>query len=929
MGSTCVRWGSLFLAALLGGSLALGVETDRARPRLVRDVRGESTLLWVEIEGGDRAVAPNLLRTSPDVIVPGPTGSNSNGSAIFVTWSEPRDGRWSAFSRDGGVSWSEPRPDADVLRLRDGATRPNDLMPFAAPGLRLRPGGRLFIVQFHTTSLPEWREGLVESGAEVLAFFPENAHLSRMSETVRKKVEALEFVQRVEPYHPAYRLEPELRDWLAGSFGGPEMRVRVMVFERGPAAKQRVLSAAESVGARVAEYWPSGQVFELWVDREQLRSLAGHDDVMWVDRWSAPETDMNQVREDAGINWVEDNLGFCGQGVHGEVMDDGIDADHPDFDLLMFHGTSVERPHGTATFGIIWGNGDRDGDGSADATGHMPCSGSRGYFAANDVADRFAHTEELKGPPYFASFQSNSWGSMRTTSYTSASSAMDDIIWRLDIAITQSQSNAGTQDSRPEAWAKNVISVGGIYHYNTLDPGDDRWGGGASIGPAEDGRIKPDVNYWYDSVFTTTAGGGYRNFGGTSAATPEVAGVVGIITQMWAANVWGTDPQGSTVFEKQPHASTLKALVVNNAQQYDFAGTNDDLTRTHQGWGRPSSRIAYERAASSFVVDEDYNLTLGQTRTFEVVVPEDETELKITLVYPDPPGTTSASLHRINDVNLRVTSPGGDRYHGNQGLREGPYSTPGGSPNNVDTVENVFVNNPEAGTWIVEVEAAEVNQDAVLATPEPDVTFALVVTGAGPGGECGNNLRELGEECDGDDLGGATCEGAFCSGGGIIGCTSGCTLDTTLCDSCPACGDGTCEGNETIDLCAVDCLTGTPGEAAGTTRLVVSSFDPGTQTLTFNYGPACGAQDHVIQYGELTRESLAAYTWSGQECGLGSTGGYGWTMDELPDSVFFVIVGRDTRYEGSYGTDQTGAERPANSTAADCPLPQDLTLRCD
>jgi hypothetical protein len=49
----------------------------------------------------------------------------------------------------------------------------------------------------------------------------------------------------------------------------------------------------------------------------------------------------------------------------------------------------------------------------------------------------------------------------------------------------------------------------------------------------------------------------------------------------------------------------------------------------------------------------------------------------------------------------------------------------------------------------------------------------------------------------------------------------------------------------------------------------------------------------------------------------------------LADSIFFVIVGRDTLYEGSYGTDSTGAERPANTTGATCPLPQNLTLRCD
>ena len=64
--------------------------------------------------------------------------------------------------------------------------------------------------------------------------------------------------------------------------------------------------------------------------------------------------------------------------------------------------------------------------------------------------------------------------------------------------------------------------------------------------------------------------------------------------EMWADNVWETDPEGATVFEKQPHASTIKALLINNAQQYDFTGTTDDLTRVHQGFGRPSAQLALE-----------------------------------------------------------------------------------------------------------------------------------------------------------------------------------------------------------------------------------------------------------------------------------------------------------------------------------------------
>jgi hypothetical protein len=354
----------------------------------------------------------------------------------------------------------------------------------------------------------------------------------------------------------------------------------------------------------------------------------------------------------------------------------------------------------------------------------------------NQLGDRFAHTQQLKGAPYFASFQSNSWGNSRVRNYTSYSQEMDDIIWRLDIAILQSQSNAGNQDSRPEAWAKNIVSVGAINHYDTLSPADDCWCSGASIGPAEDGRLKPDVSYFYDETYTTTTGNSYTSgFGGTSGATPTVAGVTGSMIQMWSENVWGTNPVGATVFERQPHASTIKALVINNSQQYAFSGTGSDLTRVHQGWGRPSVRVAKERAARSFVINEEVALKVGERGSYDVGVEAGETELKITLVYNDLPGTTSATLHRINDLDLTVTSPSGTVYRGNFGLSGGNYSVAGGTKDDKNTVENVFVQNPQAGTWRVDIDAAEINQDQHLATPDADAVFALVVTG-GTGSIC-------------------------------------------------------------------------------------------------------------------------------------------------------------------------------------------------
>ncbi len=804
----------LCLAGGLAGTMfaAAAPGTDAGVELAVHDA-GEIRRLVARLADAHGVPFERTIRETTAPLAPTQSGLDALSRAAFATWTENGTERWSSYSRDGGASWSVPRRTEASLRLHDGTVEPDGRLPRVPEGWSLPVRARLFLVQLHTVALPEWRATLMGSGVELLQFFPHNAFVARMPPGIAGRVADLGFVARVEPFHPWFRVERELRTWAGSASTSPaddERRVRVMAFEWGPEAKLRILEEAQSRGATLAEHWPSGHVLELFVSREQLRAVAGLDDVAWIDRWSPPDTDMNLVRQDAGTDWLESNFTWCGEGVRAEVMDNGIDELHQDFDTsgVMMHTLADEQSHGTQSFGVVFGNGARDGDGDANATGHMPCA-QRGIFADyNNVSDRFAHTAELKGAPYFASFQTNSWGSSRTTQYNSFSSEMDDIIWRNDIVITQSQSNAGTQNSRPQAWAKNIISVGGIDHQNTLDTSDDSWAtGNASIGPAADGRIKPDLHYWYDSIYTTTTNDGYTNFCCTSAAAPQVAGTIGLLAQMWSENVWGTNPSGNSVFEALPHASTLRALAINTAEQYPFSGTGHDKTRTHQGWGRPNVKNAEERAAASFIVDEDHPLLFGERAVYAVDVAPGQGELKVTMIYPDPPGTTSSTLHRINDVNLEVVSPSGTVYHGNVGLDAGNYSQSGGAPNGIDPVENVFIQNPSAGTWTVAVEAVEINQDAHLGTPYDDVAFALVVTGATISGSCGNAVLDFGEECDGADLGGATCESTGCSPGGTLSCTPGCTLDRSSCTGCPFCGDGTCDPGEDCLVCAADCAS--------------------------------------------------------------------------------------------------------------------------
>jgi len=89
--------------------------------------------------------------------------------------------------------------------------------------------------------------------------------------------------------------------------------------------------------------------------------------------------------------------------------------------------------------------------------------------------------------------------------------------------------------------------------------------------------------------------------------------------------------------------------------------------------------------------------------------------LKITLVWNDPPAPENTGSDRAlrNNLDLKVTGPDGTIWYGNNGLYENLWSTSGTGVNHwsinndywddLNNVENVFIQNPAVGTYTIEV----------------------------------------------------------------------------------------------------------------------------------------------------------------------------------------------------------------------------------
>src|SRR5687768_8970135 len=134
--------------------------------------------------------------------------------ATAATWSE-RDASgavtpWYALSLDG-KTFHAAQPTSYVIQLRHGRFDPASDVPVVPAFLAGESaGGRLYVVQYWTQGLEEYRNAIRALGGEVHFFLANHCNVVELDSTQVASVRALEFVRWVGPFHPAYKLEEEL-----------------------------------------------------------------------------------------------------------------------------------------------------------------------------------------------------------------------------------------------------------------------------------------------------------------------------------------------------------------------------------------------------------------------------------------------------------------------------------------------------------------------------------------------------------------------------------------------------------------------------------------------------------------------------------------------------------------------------------------------
>lgn len=638
---------------------------------------------------------------------------------------------------------------------------------------RLRSEKRHIMLQFNRPLTQKDRADLDAGGVRVLGYLGDQAYFAAVdpNRLNRQTVEGLGVVSDARELSTDWKLHPMLQrgeqpTWAivpARQVGPPKVWIAAYVMFHPDVGAVESTQAVRKHQAVIVNRLQSinGAVIEL--PQDAVVQLAAEDAVQYVEPALPPMGSVNNSnRTITQADIVQaPPYSLDGSAVSVMVYDGGAArASHVDFGgrLTTRDGSPLSN-HATHVSGTIGGDGTASG-GTWRGMAPGVTIESYGFEQAGGLQPGFLYTDpgDLETDygdainNYGAVLANNSIGTNTAPNgfpcswegdYGVTSALIDSvvrgglgapirIVWANGNERSSGRCGTTYHTTAPPACAKNHITVG------ALNSNDDSVTFFTSWGPTDDDRLKPDVSapgcqVGGDGGVTSCSSASdtaYTVFCGTSMAAPSVTGLSALLLEDYRAQFPGA-PDFSN--------ATLKSLLAHNAQDIEEVGPD---YKSGYGSVRIQQTIDFMRTGNFF--EDQVDQGIGQT--ILVVIGPQDTQLKATLAWDDPPAVPNVNPALVNDLDLRVFDPSGAQHFPWTlgGLANPSAPAVRTQADHVNNIEQVLVDAPTPGVWTIEVFGFNV--------PQGPQSYSLCISPSFVG-DCNRNGVN-----DADDVAGGTSE---------------------------------------------------------------------------------------------------------------------------------------------------------------------------
>jgi len=551
------------------------------------------------------------------------------------------------------------------------------------------------IISFDNIPTQIEKEALQDAGLEFLNYLPKNSYLVAVPlnhSAISNQLSKLR-VQAIFKMPASFKIDDRIYDPSSVGYAyinDNEVKVNIQYHKNiDPATARELLAKEELV---ITDRIDAVNVLIAQTSLSNLEDLAKLDYINFIEPISDPgQHDDEQARSLHRSNVLNAAYSagrkYDGAGLHAVINDDGAVGPHIDYTgRLTNYSTAGGGTHGDGTAGCLGAVGNLDPTKSAGATGVQLYIWD---YTANMNNTMTSYNNDS------CRIISTSYSNGCNAGYTAVTQLVDrEISNNTDLLQVFSAGNSNNQDcgyGAGDQWgnvtgghkiAKNCIATANLFYDDGLVPSSSR-------GPAEDGRIKPDLAAHGQNQQATAPNNAYMNFGGTSAAAPSLAGIA---TQLYDA-YW--DLNGGL-----PESGLIKAVMMNSAD--DLGNIGPDFI---YGWGRINGRKAVEILENNQYLDA--TVSQGGGNTHNITVPASVAEVRFMLYWMDPEAAIGSGPSLVNDLNLTVTDPSSNNLLPLV-LDETPNpitldlpAVPG--VDDLNNVEQVRVTSPAAGSYTVNV----------------------------------------------------------------------------------------------------------------------------------------------------------------------------------------------------------------------------------